>query len=419
MRQAPYYKVYIGKDANNDISELVESFVYEDAVEEDSLLRITIKSDYALSLTDDPRIKTGAILVFQFGYLSGQISEQHRARITDLKHKYRDRVTMEIIALDIGTVARKVQEQKIWKNKTSSQIAREIAEKYGLISIVDETKKVWDNLPQGNKSDMQFLNYLAQREDGGNYVVYIRNNDLYFVERSTDESSVRTYIYGDGDGTVMYFEPTFKESSQKGDANASIVATFDPYKGEYKAEVIDNTTESNTGTLGSYKKEYKTESISKGGGKYVLVNENALGDKGRKNAGFNIQSVAPSPKSHVTDPTPSKTEAYNLGNSKKKSATLKTLVAKLGVVGNPLLVPNTVITMKGVAKVHSGNWLVQKVTHTIKGEGYVTVADLAKNGTNVGKKKAEDANKTVGAEKQEKTVKVSKVNVNVAKGKIG
>ena len=51
MAQAPFFKVYLGKA--RDLSEMVESFKYEDTIKEDSLLKITIKDDYALSLADD------------------------------------------------------------------------------------------------------------------------------------------------------------------------------------------------------------------------------------------------------------------------------------------------------------------------------------------------------------------------------
>lgn len=421
MRQAPFYKIYIGKDANEDISELVESFTYEDAIEEDSLLKITIKSDYSLSLADDPRIRAGAILVFNFGFIQGQVSELHKARVTDIKHKYRDRVTMEIIALDIGTTVRKVQEQVIWKRKTSVEIAQALADKWGLDLNSDPTTKVWDVLPQGNKSDMDLLRYLAQREDGGNYIAYIRNNILNFVKRSTDKESVRTYTYGDGDGVVMYFEPTIKESSQQGSANKAVVATFNPFKGEYKPQVVDNATESKTGTLGSAKPEYVSNPMPakgvsvKGGKEYTGQTMDLNGAKVKVYR-------TPKPQTVAVDPTTNIMEAANLGNAKKKAATIKTLVAKLGIVGNPLLVPNNIITMKGVAKIHSGNWWVHKVTHTIQGQGFVTVVDLGRNGVSkpvdgIGGVVATDANKSVGAETQGKKVKVNTVIFGGAKGK--
>ncbi len=395
MAQAPFFKVYIDNEDKKDISNLIESFIYEDCMSEDSLLTIDIKADFALDLADDTKLATGTILAFQFGFLSGELSEVHRARITDITHKYAARVTMNIKCLDIGTTVRKVSEQKIWNNVTSSDVARAIASKYGLDCVTDETSKKWTNVPQGNKADLHFLEYLAQREDTGSYVTYIRNTTLYFVKRAMKGDSALTFTYNDGNGTVMNFEPSLKESSQKGTSNKTVVSTFDPLKGDYKPTVVDNKTEEKTGTLGEYKREYS--------------DNGQIGYQGSKSKA-KPAGKKPEINKPVLDPTTDPTEAKNLGNHKKKKAGLKTLVAKLVVNGSPLITPNSIITMKNVAKVHAGNWFVEKVTHDVKTSGYVTTMDLNKNGTSKGgihkTEKAKDSNKTVGPDKKKSTVKV-------------
>lgn len=385
MAQAPFYKVYINSDESQDITEQVESLVFEDASKEDSLLRITIKPDYALSLVDDDRISTNSVITFQFGYLQGDISPIHRAKVTDIKHKYRDRVTMEITCLALSNLAKKVKEKTVWKGKTTKQIVEEVASKYGLEVEIEGGDTKWDSLPQGTKSDMEFLRYLAQREDGGNTITYIRNNTLYYEARGTSKESMLSYTYGDGEGTVMYFEPAIKESNAKGKDNKAIVPSFDPFTGTHSTKVVDASSEEATGTLGSHKR-VATKQLN------GMV----------KDIGTTIKE----PQGFVNDATTSKKEASNVANSAKKGS--RQVIAKLGVVGNPLTSPNKVITMSGVAKTHAGNWLIEKVTHTIQRSGYVTVLDLVKNGASKGTK-AKDANKTVGADKVEDKVVVKKV----------
>lgn len=129
---APFFKLYIDNSSKKDISELVESFKFEDAVNEDSLLKLTIHKDHAEGVSDDGDFTTGTIIAFQFGFIQGKFSKVHRCRITDIKVKYRERITMDVICLDMGTVMKKVPSQIIYKDKTSIQIASEIAAKYGL-----------------------------------------------------------------------------------------------------------------------------------------------------------------------------------------------------------------------------------------------------------------------------------------------
>lgn len=404
MAQAPFYKIYIG---DRDISEYVERFRYEDCIEEDSYLELTIRTQFAQQLADDPEIVSGTWLSFHYGFIGGEISDIHTAKVTDIKHRYAERVTMTVKALDSGTVMRKASDQKIWKKKTASDIAKEIAAKYGLEFEGKNTTTVYDSLPQGNKADFHFLQYLAQRENGGNFVVYIRNSVLYFTERSLLSDSLKTYTYMDGDGSVVSFEPEIRESSMPSVSTASDLKIVDPKKGTVVTSSVDNKTETKTGTLGEYKRVYS------GNGRQV----GTVGTK-RQHSPQN-SNEAPKIKRQIVMPVLGRKEAENIANSKKKAATLKSLVARLVVNGDPRMVPNKVITMKNVAKAHAGNWYVVKVSTDINTSGYTTVMDLNKNGTSISKSakgegksekvvKASDANKTIGPDKsgRSKTVKV-------------
>lgn len=374
----PYYKVYIDK---RDISLYVESINYEDSSEIDNLITLEIDQNYALRLADDEDFTTGRFITFQFGFLQGAVSELHKARITDITHKYRERVSMTVKCLDLGTTIKKTTSQKIWKGKTSSEIAKEIADSYGMDSEITPTKKVLDSIPQGNKSDLEFLRYLAARESGGNFVTFIRNNTLYFSERGLKEESRVTFTYGDGNSTLVSFEPSIKESGQSAAGVKSLNTTT----------VVDNTTETKTGSTGSYKVYYGED-----------------GSLAKKVAGTDTSKESVIGKRNTTA-VKDGSEAANLANHSKKKANLKTLVAKLVVEGNPILTPNTVVTVKNVAKRHLGNWYITKITHAIKGQSYLSTMELSRN---AGKSKAKDqakttdANNTVGANKAQEKVKV-------------
>lgn len=398
MRKAPFFKIYNESANNADLSELVESFTYEDCIEEDSYLRITIASDYSLALADNPELRIGTTLSFQFGFLGGSVSELHRAKITNIKHKYRERITMEISALDIGNVARKIERKKVWKEVTTQDIAQQIANDYGLELISENPDTFWDNIPQGNKSDIKFLEYLAEREEGGNWITYIRNKQLYFVKRGLETHSVRTYVYGDGNSGIISFEPEQKENTkQSASAHTTAVNAVNPLTGEATNADKNASNDSQT-SLSTYVVDARNTSYKKQVKQETEVNNDTSG--------------VPPMGNSFQEPVRNENEAKNLAQSKKSSGNLSTLEAKLDIEGSPLLSPNTIITMKGVAKAHSGNWFVKKVVHNISSSGYITSVDLSKNGTNIGtakSKKPEAQNTTEGADKQENTYKVRDV----------
>lgn len=379
--KSPYYKVYIG---DRDITRYVESITYEDATEEDNIITLKIDQDYALQLADDPDFVTGKIVAFQFGFMGGAVSQLHKSKVTDIKHTYRERVMMTMKCLDLGTTVKKTTSQKIWENKTSSQIAEAIASKYGFDKEIKTTSKVWENLPQGNKSDLEFLKYIAAREGQGNLVVFIRNNTLYFVERGLKEDSKVTFTYGYGDGEMVSFEPAQKESSKKAVSNQTAITKVDEKTGKVTTTVVDNTTEEDTGSTELYK--------------FDADNGDNLGEISEDNTTVGKQN---------SEPVENEEEAKSLANSTKKNAALEGMTAKLKLDGQPLLVPNSVITIKNVAKRHLGNWLITKVTHSIQNGAYITTCDLKRNASkSKTKNKSKDANTTEGGDKIKDEVKL-------------
>lgn len=408
--KSPFFKVDIinSKGKSTDITEKISSFVYEDSIEEDSMIKLNIIADFAKDLADDANFSMGSVLHFQFGYLQGQISKVHKARITDISHSYGDTITMSVTALDIGNVIKKATSTRIWKKKTSSDIAKEIADSWGMGFVTDATSKVWDSLPQGNKTDKQLLSYLAERETDGDYIHFIRNNTLYFVKRGLDSKSAYTYTYGQD---IINFKTSFKESSAQPTAAKAKVVVNNPKIGGHSVQSASPKTEKGGAYTGKYKNVYQI------GGKKVGKVPIEQTDKEEKatKKGFGKP---------IIDPTPSKIEASNLANSKKKKATLKTLVADLQIEGNPSIEPNTIITINNVAKAHAGNWYVIKITHSLTTGGYTCKLDLSRN---AGKKKSDTeakptkVNTSIGikpsAQKSENTVKVyEKRNVYRADG---
>lgn len=383
--KAPFYRIFIDS-SKRDISDTVESFVLEDCANEDSLLRLVIKQDNAAALTDDSEIVLGQILGVQFGYIQGDVSEVHRFRITDVMPKYRERITLEIVCLDIGTEVKKATSGRVWTNKTSHEIAKEIAQEHGLEIEYSPTSRVWENMPQGGKNDLEFLRYLASRETNGNFQVYIRNKTLYFTSRNTGGDSIKTFTYGNPDGSVISFLPSIKESDQKSESVAAETIHIDPRTGEITSVRADNMSQAKTGTTGTYQKEYSAN------GEYI----------GMRLVG------------NLTEPFEDVEEATNAVNHAKKETTLGAIEATLMVEGQPLWKPDKVITVNNVGQRFAGNWYTEKVRHVVSRDGFTSIGTLSKNGLGTGTTKATDANTSIGGEeiKEQSRLKVYGGNGN-------
>ncbi len=388
MKQ-PFFKVYIDNDSGRDISGYIDDFQYEDCTEKDSMLRITVKNEAAFELTDDSDFENGKILAFQFGFLSSVVSEIHRCEITDIKHSFGKVTTMTLICLDLGTKIKKVESQKIWKGLTSYQIAEQIAAKYNLDFQGDETDRVWGSIPQSNRSDLDFLRYLAARESKGNMISFVRNTTLYFQNRGTERDSIMTFTFKDGDGVVESFRPSTREST--GDSSTVRVSTtaVDPEvtKREFDANgnrlnfEADTDTEDKTGTLGKYNP--------------ILYG----------NPYLNVVRL----RKHLNIPAQDPEEIKAVANNVHKKSKLKNTEAQLVIEGSPLITPNNIITMSGLPIKYLGNWLIVKAKHNIQNGSYKTTLELLKNGSTKGVK-ASDSNTSKGGKSIDDKVKLRVFN---------
>ncbi len=370
----PFFKIFIQNEDGKQIEE-VDSFLFEDCIEEDSYLNISLGLPKDMPLTETPYFKNGVFLYFYFGYLNGLNSKMHKVRIVDVDWDYLEQIKLTLKCLDLGSVMKKTSNQKIWKKKTTLEIATEILEGYGLAFEYDEYKegnKVWDSIPQGNKSDFDFIRYLVSREVTGNYTFYIRGETAYIVQRPDTANSRRTFIYGDGSGTVVKFKPSFKESTQKGAGDSSRMVNTDSNGNTIKEEDKNDDKKGNGRlydansvdvTNQAYLSKAKTDTIN------YLKN---VGSKEQRENTQNLIGLTNNPA--VADSN----EAKNLAKSKRISQDAKVLVATLTIEGDPTLQANEVINMKGVAKPHQGAWVIVKATHEIKNGGYLTMLELSK-----------------------------------------
>lgn len=398
--KTPIVKVFV-KDSGRDISDFVESVRFEQALEVDNYAEFDMRAGANYSIVDDDDLVSGTILRFQFGYLGQEMSPLHELRVTDIDTEYGARVKFKVKCLDLGNVMRKVSEQTIWKQLTSSQIAEQIAAKYGLTPQIQSTTYVWQVLPQGNRDDFELLTYLAQKESNGDFVFHIQNNLLIFEKKDFSKASTVKYTYGTN---ILSFKPKLREAKQSGAANNVDVLSVDALsKQKIKLSNTDTSTLLGDNPMKLIMGDTPTKAdkdLAKTTNKGTAYDWD--GNPLKKGASENTPVV---PKKTVFSASSDRGEMQNLANSTFKRNNEKILEGTLSIEGNPLLKLSDIITIANVALRHSGNWKIEKISHSIGSSAYTTTVTLSKNGT------------TKAANKDEPTTPSTGTTVNKTEGK--
>lgn len=400
MAKTPFYKVII-KKSGRDISDLISKFSHEDAVDEDNLLILQL-DDSKTDIIDDPDLKEGEILSFQYGFTQGKSSPTYVARIIDIIPNYVDVIKITIRATDLGISLKKNSSKKVWQNMKASDMVKQIALANGLIPVVEETETVHVSMPQAGKSDYSFIKYLAKIEKDGSWRFYLRNDELHFTRLKLETESAKTLRWNNGDGTVKNFKPYSQESLKKAASRETVVTTVDPFTNKPVQNVVNNTTAKDDVKLGEYVYDFN------GTQEAFRIDKSTRPSQIKK-----AQEDTNKTGQHVYTPAGVLAEAENIGNKIKKKSSLGDYMASLTIIGDPDYVADQIITMAGVAKKDTGNWYVSRANHTIDPSGsYSTRLTLNKN---AGKKKIGDGSKADAANVNKTTGPDSKENAPVKK----
>lgn len=399
MAKTPFYKVSIRNtnDPNDDrdISPYISEFTYEDGTDVDNMLTIEIRTS-AKQFLDDPVFAEGSYLTFSWGYLQGKQSSIFILRIANIQAYYETIIRMQIQATDLGILMKKNQSKKDWKNTKASEIARQIASFYGLKPVVDDSETVHAFMPQGGKTDYNFMKYLSKIQKTGSWRFFIKNDTLYFTRLKLEQESFKTFKYMDPNGTVISFSPYSRETSKSNAARNTVITSVDPFTNKPVQKVINDSTSKDDVKLG----DYPAHIYNADGQEIAGPSKN--NQQKRPSQIQNAQKDPDRAGVHIWSPGDSE-ESENVGNSEKKGTSLEEYMANLETEGDPDMLSDIVITMGGeISKRDIGNWFITRAKHMITPEaGYICEFTMHKNatqkaGTNDNNAKQPDTNKTVG-----------------------
>lgn len=341
-----------------DITAFVDKFIFEESIEKDNLLDFIVMTK-DVALIDSEWLTKGTELRFNFGYIGGISSGFRTAKISEIDYNYGETISISIKAMDAGFFLKEVQSSKIWRDVTFFDIAKTLADQLQLKIEGQPTVTKYEYLPQANKSNLDFLNYIGKKEN-----LYVRTSDdrLIIEPLNLAIDSIRTYAFGKG--TVLSFKP-----SQK--ANNTATQGANAVKSVSINRITNKLIEAEA-TIDDPKKEKL--------GEYV-VKYDATGkqiQRGKSSSQESNQEQAPLSKI-VVNQTENKADLTNKANAVQEEAALNSLTASLRIVLDPTIKSGEIITIADVAAKHKGNWKVITVRHDVK--SVETSIELKKNAT--------------------------------------
>ncbi|MBP7509917.1 MAG: hypothetical protein KA807_19045, partial [Prolixibacteraceae bacterium] len=160
------------ENLTNKIGARIVSFEFEEIDDGDDKISLRIVDEYG-ELIDDEFFQVRNKIRVQWGYIGGRhnLSAERTGILLDPEYSFSQAMTMITLnAFDDGSKLHGRADQKVWTQIKHSDIATEIARKHHLKSSIKETVEIKATEPQGNKSDYEFLTYLASQN---NYDFYI------------------------------------------------------------------------------------------------------------------------------------------------------------------------------------------------------------------------------------------------------
>jgi phage protein D len=363
MNQAPRWVVKFKKSGSNsdfvDMSDSVLSLSFIDSEAKADKLTL-VMDNYEAVIYDNPLVAHGNIIQFSFGYTDGVMSPTYECVIRKVSGG--DQVTVEANAKSVLMDTKKVR--KAYRNKTRSEVVREIAERYGYsgpTAIIEDTSEVFGQITQHNITDAMMLRKLADLQGCSFWVSF---DGLHWHTRDLQQAPILELVYfTDKDkGSIYTYNIENDITRMPGRIKTKSRDPLEKVTIEGKA---DNDTDGNRSILQPEKAltEFRLD-----------IDEETLAVTQKDVPLGGIPQDESMPSSEQT-PGAVQTEA----TKKFRLTTLSAVKMTLNCIGNPILLAKTVVKVSGLGTRISGKYYVKEVTHELT-SGYDMTVKVATDG---------------------------------------
>lgn len=365
------------------------SFRYEDCEKGDDLLELTI-SDPAMEIIEGELLHEGREVTVSWGY-PGDMSEPRLCVVKEMAPEFESEVKVKVKAFDKGSNLREGQSSKTWTDTTHSAIAEEVAARHGLVPVVDPTDKVHEAVPQGNRTDFDFLQMLAERNG---FAFWVEGAELHWGRKKQEKGARFVLSYRTGrHPNLVSFRP---ESSSKRGGGAQVRTEVKGFDLDGKAPVgavasLDTPTDKTGGSnvlvsalTGEVEAQVDTATLP------TEVEEQSVADDPdwMRQQSWQSTEAGEWPGTQAVSTCGTAEEAEAQARAAKGAGESKCWKARARTAGSPAYRAKEPFEVRGVGTKYSGLWWAVKVTHSIDSGGYTCEIDFDRQGGPVAKGKA-------------------------------
>lgn len=360
-----------------DLGDRLKSMRYEDDVEKVGKLSLDLDNQ-DFRFLDEDTFKKGNEVVVRFGYAGNMQTA------TCIVHRISGSLEgeLKVEAEHKGFLLHKNKKSRVWDNKTRSEVAREIAEKYNGYQpneiFIEDTKVRHRHISQPAVTDAEFMKRLANKQG---FEFSVDESGFHFHEKDWEQAPIKQLRWFTDTGAGEISSGTFESESKK-------------KKGRVKSEGRDPITKKNF-TVDSKNSTVQRHSLAK-------ILEVPDHKSGQTTLQARIADDDLRPSTETTAPA-----AKSASDGAYKNQQRSTFKLSLTVVGDPKLRAKRVIEVTGIGKRYSGLWYITRASHEFGAE-YLTKLECVRDAHNGHKGVNKDA-KTEGAVNKKKVDDSGKV----------
>ncbi len=243
----PIYTLNIaGIEFSAELAYLVQNITYEERGSGASTLEVDfIDPDFQLM---DAGIFEGAEVYFSLTIMGAFYTSVFNGFVSASDNDFPETgvPTIRLMCMDKSHVMNREKNSKTWKKMRYSEIAQDIASKYGLKADVDTSPgSVESSVSQAQLTDIAFLTSLAEKEKEP-FTVYVRDDTLYYKKRDDMAAPEITLSYRINDKDIRSFSPrTNTEDVKETTKDANITNEGKHISGE-NGKTAEKNTQGNT-----------------------------------------------------------------------------------------------------------------------------------------------------------------------------
>jgi phage protein D len=212
-----------GEELSEYYMSLVDEIKHTDKAHGSDLVRITIvDSDY--KFINDPMFMEEKKVHFEGGWEGDEIQFDGYISVIDVNFPQNGSPTVIVQCMDNTHLMNRKKKKRTWTDMKYSEVVEDIVKEYGFKTEIEETSEVKDNIAQSDKTDIAFIQEIADDMLEDDYLAYMLGDTFYFEKKKLLDTPQFEVYYREGDFSLISFNPRInkeikKEQIEKSDIN--------------------------------------------------------------------------------------------------------------------------------------------------------------------------------------------------------